>query len=217
MSLTNQITDLYETVSLTNISYSKTPSSFQKDSNSSNKNDFLSDNIFEESEIHDYKKDYNNLMTKYNYLLNQYIQLKKNFKEISSILLLENTNTKLMISSLKNQIEEVNKNFTKNEKLIYLDIVDANNNKNNFYNNDSDEQNIKITLLSIDKKIHLPIFCKNTEKFSEIESVLYEKFPKYKKKENTFIIKDGKKVIQKSKTLKQNKIENDEIIYVYST
>ncbi len=217
-SLANKIIDLTESESISFL-----PSSI-KELNSSKTlslEDIQNNIISEISGINYYKKEYNKLLSKYNSFLSQYkalcVELKQFFKEISGIPTMKNINE--IISPLK-EIEKVKKYILKiNENLKYLDTTILNNNKNDtFIENEiiSNEHNISVKFSSIDRKIECSILCKNNEKFSKIEKILYEKFPKFKGKENTFIIKNGKNIIRKNKTLIENEITNGQIICVYS-
>ena len=60
---------------------------------------------------------------------------------------------------------------------------------------------------------HYSILCKNTQVFSELEKILYAQFPNYKQSENAFIFNGN--VINKFKTLKENKIKHGDYIIVY--
>ena len=73
-----------------------------------------------------------------------------------------------------------------------------------------DEKIISIIFISNDQNIHYSIICKNNDKFSKIESLLYDKYPEYKKTNNNFIVNGNK--IDKSKNLKDNNIQNSDII-----
>ena len=217
-SLANKIIDLTESESISFL-----PSSIKKhDSSKTLSLEDIQNNIISEiSGIYYYKKEYNKLLSKYNSFLSQYkelcVELKHFFKEISGIPSMKNINE--IISPLK-EIEKVKKYILKiNENLKYLDTTILNNNKNDtFIENEiiSNEHNISVKFSSIDRKIECSILCKNSEKFSKIEKILYEKFPKFKGKENTFIIKNGKNIIRKNKTLIENEITNGQIICVYS-
>ena len=54
------------------------------------------------------------------------------------------------------------------------------------------------------------IFAKNTDKFSKIEDILYEKYPKYKESVNYFILNENR--INKNATLEENNIKNNDTI-----
>ena len=64
--------------------------------------------------------------------------------------------------------------------------------------------------MSDEQDINYSIVSKNTEKFSKIEAMLYDKFPKYIESENYFFV--GEKKINRNKTLVQNNINNNDII-----
>jgi predicted transcriptional regulator len=64
--------------------------------------------------------------------------------------------------------------------------------------------------MSDEQDINYSIVSKNTEKFSKIEAMLYDKFPKYIESENYFFV--GEKKINRNKTLEQNNINNNDII-----
>ena len=51
-----------------------------------------------------------------------------------------------------------------------------------------------------------PIICKNTQKFNEVENLFNEIMPEYKETENYFLA--GGTIINKSKTLEENKIKD---------
>ena len=66
-----------------------------------------------------------------------------------------------------------------------------------------------IFMLNNKEKIYsLP--CKKTDKFSDIEKLLYEEFPEYNKPGNVFTV-NGRK-INKNKTIKENEIKNSDKI-----
>ena len=69
-----------------------------------------------------------------------------------------------------------------------------------------------IIIISNDKKIHYSFLCKNTDKFTRIEKLIYEKYPEYKKTENYFFVNGNK--INKNETLEENKIKNSDIITI---
>ena len=64
--------------------------------------------------------------------------------------------------------------------------------------------------MSDEQDINYSIISKNTEKFSKIEAMLYDKFPKYIESENSFFV--GEQKINRNKTLEQNNINNNDII-----
>lgn len=72
------------------------------------------------------------------------------------------------------------------------------------------EELYSLIFTSGDKKILHSIICKNTSKFSSIESQLYDKYPNYSKSNNLFTVCGNK--ININKSLKDNKIKNNDII-----
>ena len=54
------------------------------------------------------------------------------------------------------------------------------------------------------------MYCNINEKFSIIEQNLYKKYPYFKKTKNNFFLNEKK--IDKNKTLKENKIKDNDII-----
>jgi len=70
-----------------------------------------------------------------------------------------------------------------------------------------------VIFMSGDGKVHHPIICKNTQKFNEVENLLYSKFPDYKETENYFLVNGIR--VNKAKTLEENKIGDEQIISLY--
>ena len=116
------------------------------------------------------------------------------------------------------------KNDNLNQKIKEIEII-LNDKTNNIfqlkkeiklfrdYNNfSSKEKLITIKLISVDQDIDLPIITKNTEAFSKIEKILYNKYPKYKNSENYFIVNGNQ--INRNMTLEENKIRNDDSIMI---
>jgi len=68
-----------------------------------------------------------------------------------------------------------------------------------------------VKFISIDQTItNFTVIAKNTDKFSKLEDLLYEKYPKYKDTDNYFI--SNGKILMKDKTLEENKIKNNDIL-----
>ena len=72
------------------------------------------------------------------------------------------------------------------------------------------EKCLSVIFISADQKIHYPIICKNTDKFSTIENILYDAYPEYIESQNCFLVNGN--LINKYKTLDFNKIKNGDII-----
>ena len=85
--------------------------------------------------------------------------------------------------------------------------------KSNFPYNDNGNGNnevLAINFTSIDSRINFPIPCKKEDKFYIIEQKLYEEFPEYKNKNCYFMAKGI--VIDRNKTIRENKIKSGDII-----
>ncbi len=75
---------------------------------------------------------------------------------------------------------------------------------------DEGEEIITVIFSSMDESTILPIYCKNNDKFIDIENKLYELYPEYRG-DNTFMI-EGRE-INKDNNLIENGINNKDIIY----
>jgi len=72
------------------------------------------------------------------------------------------------------------------------------------------EKLISIKFISGEKDIDYPIITKNNEIFLKLESMIYEKYPKYRKTINDFLVGENK--INRNQTIEQNNIKNNDII-----
>ena len=79
-----------------------------------------------------------------------------------------------------------------------------------YYKYTEGEKLISIKFNSVDQEINFNIITKNTEIFSQLELILYEKYPKYIDSENYFLVNGNK--INKHRSLKENKISNNDVI-----
>ena len=75
-----------------------------------------------------------------------------------------------------------------------------------------DEKLMSVIFQSQDQKFTCSFLCKNTDKFTKLESLLYEKYPEYLENEGEhyFIVNGGK--INRYKSLEENGIHNSDII-----
>ena len=69
---------------------------------------------------------------------------------------------------------------------------------------------ISIKFISVNQEINFNIAAKNTDKFSKLETILYEKYPKYVDSENFFLVNGNK--INRHRSLQDNKIKNNDVI-----
>ena len=103
-----------------------------------------------------------------------------------------------------------------NKNLDINNIIELKNEIKLFreYNNFSEgEKLISINFTSLEQDIDYSIIIKNTEIFSKIEIMLYNKYPKYTETENYFLV--GGNRINRHKTLEKNNIKNNDIITLY--
>lgn len=76
------------------------------------------------------------------------------------------------------------------------------------------EKLMTVIFTSNDQRIHYAFICKNTDKFKDLESRLYEVFPEYSETDNYFL-SSGKKIVR-LKDLDFNKIKNSDVITLYN-
>ena len=137
--------------------------------------------------------------------LEKYIkELEMKLKEKDKIInekKIKNNNLQKEITNLKN-ISNFNSKIKELENEIKLFKT--------YYHFSEGEKLILIRFASVNQEININIICKNTEEFSKIESILYKKYPKYIESENYFLVNGSK--INKHKSLKDNKINNNDLI-----
>ena len=73
------------------------------------------------------------------------------------------------------------------------------------------EELITINFISTDQAINFNTFAKKSDKFIKLESALYEYYPRYIDSENFFLVNGMK--INKHRTLEDNKIKDNDILY----
>ena len=96
------------------------------------------------------------------------------------------------IEDLKNKLARFPFVLEEGEKLMHVNITNADYNIQNF-----------------------SIICKSSDVFNQLENKLYEEFPVLKNIQTLFIFNG--KVIEKYKTLKENNIKDNAIIIMYKT
>ena len=154
--------------------------------------DFLNDNslkcIINENKINELEKKIKKLeliIKEKDIIINEEkVKLNRKIKELENILNIK----KSLIIELENEINLFRKYcyFSEREKLISIKFI-------------SGEQDIDYSIIT-----------KNTKIFTELESMIYQKYPNYMKTKNYFL--GGGNIINKNKTLEQNKIKNNDII-----
>jgi len=101
----------------------------------------------------------------------------------------------------RSEFDRKAREFTKK----YCEIYFSNNKEK-----DEEDKFLSIIFTSTDQVIHYSIVCKFEDYFSQIEQKLYKEYPEYKNSNNTFLCKGS--LIQKDKSLKDNKIKNSDVI-----
>ena len=165
-------------------------------------------------------------------LYQEIINLKRDFAQEKEDLKYKIETQKNLIDKERDEIEKLNKiinNKNKdindekniNQKLmektrISLELMDKKEKEINslrsnlpFQINEG-EKLMCVIFVTGNQEIHYPFICKDKQKFNELENILYEKFPNYKKNENFFTVNGNK--INKSKTLEENKIKDGDVI-----
>ena len=142
---------------------------------------------------------------KINELENNIKELKKKLIEKDKLLKeekIKNDNLNKKIKEIEIIFNKAKANITELENEIKLFRT--------YYNFFSNEKLISIKFISINQDIDFTIITKNSDKFSKIENILYDKYPKYKDSENYFLVNGNK--INRHRTFEENKIRNNDIL-----
>ena len=184
----------------------------QQNSNSSNINNFDSQNSLLNNEILNLKNELNDknrviqqLQSNLENLKNKYYNLKNN----TQILIKNLEEKERELISLKNELLN-SKNELINSK---NEIIKLNKNMDysNFQNNKG-SNNFAINFLSIDHHINYPISCNSNSIISRLEEELYNEYPVYKDY-NTYLTFNGK-LIKRFRSIKENGIKKGDQILV---
>lgn len=132
---------------------------------------------------------------------------------------------KQKIEKIKNELKQLNQRFDRlnDGKDYYFNKCRLKDLRDDLYKKDKEiselnlyilspikEKLMTITINSFDEKIHLSTTCHKNDYFSNIEKLLYEKYPEYKDKNNSFYLKG--KMIDNNKNLEKNNIKDNDII-----
>jgi len=150
-----------------------------------------------------------NLNSELNIEKNNNQKLSQRIKELENII-----NIKNLINELNEKLKNLNNNLN-NDKLN--ELLEEIRIKDKIISNYpvqllEGEKLISVIFVSSDQKVHYSVICKNTDKFSKIENMLYDEYPEYIEYENNFELNGNK--INKYKSLEYNKIKNNDIIMI---
>ena len=170
-----------------------------------------------------------------NYLRKQIKEIKKNYEskisELQKKLNKKKEKNKTLIDEnnlLKEKINKLNAKIGKLEDIVKLlksklsqkDIEIQKMLQNNSGNHEITSINkgekimsVNFVSMGISDIGHYSLFCKNTDLFVKLEERLYEDFPQFKEYETYFEVKT--KRLKRFKTLKENKIKNNDIINMF--
>jgi len=140
--------------------------------------------------------------------LEKYIkELELKIKEKEKII----NEEKIKNNNLNEEIKKIQDILKINSKVN--DIIELENEIKlfrSYYNFSEGEKLISIKFITDNQDINFEIITKNTEEFLHLESILYKQYPKYIDSENFFLVNGNK--INKHRSLKENKINNNDII-----
>ena len=178
-----------------------------------------------------------NTILNFNNMKNNQNMNNQSLSQNNSLLLeKQNKEYKIKINNLEKYIKELEMKLKEKDKIINEERIKNNNlqkeitnlkNISNFnskikeleneiklfktyYHFSEGEKLILIKFVSVNQDINFEIIAKNTEIFSKIEHILYEKYPKYIESENYFLVHGSK--LNRHKSLKENKINNNDVI-----
>ena len=128
--------------------------------------------------------------------------------------MIELTEKDKLINEEKMKVDDLNKKIneilSKKETINMIELENEIKLFRSYYDFSSNEKLITVKFISINQDIDFTIISKNTDAFSKIENILYEKYPKYKDSENYFLVNGNK--INRNRTLEENKIKNNDIL-----
>ena len=150
-----------------------------------------------------YTQKINEIFKMYNSINNKKLNIDGQSGDTKKMLNESKVNMENIIKKEKELMEEISKKNLEIEKLHSYMPLKLNHGENL----------MTVIFISDDQKVHYSFICKNTDKFKDLESKLYEKYPEYSKTENYFL-SNGRTII-KSKDLDFNKIKNSDIITLY--
>ena len=159
------------------------------------------------NEINEYKEEINKYKDEINELKKNIDELEIQLKEKDKLLKeekekIDNLNKKILENEivLNDKSKTYNTTELENEIKLFRD----------YYKFSSNEKLVSIQFISGSQDIDFTLIAKNTEPFTKIEFMLYEKYPNYKDTENYFLVNGTR--INKYRTLEENKIKNNDTL-----
>ena len=156
------------------------------------------------NEIQQLKLDINNYKNEIDRAKNE----KQKLNEDLNIYINENQRLKNMNNELSNRLNNLNNGMIADkDKILMKDELKVKDNEL--------KDLIPVIFQSKDQKITYAIICKSTDKFKNIEEILYEKIPEFEEDDNyfTYFTIKGKRV-KKRETMAQNNINYSDIVIV---
>ena len=189
-------------------------------------NDAISDNINNIVKFKNYNLKINQIFKMYNCMYNNELKIdeqqsediKKLINEKDKIITKQKEKEKELIQKLEKFENDQNMYDSKKVKELLKEISQKDTEIKELYSNipfklAPGEKLMTVIFISEDQKVHYSFICKNTEKFKDLESRLYEVYPEYSENDNYFLA-NGRK-ITRFKDLDYNQIKNSDIITLY--
>ena len=162
-----------------------------------------------------------NLNSELNIEKNNNQKLSQRIKELENII-----NIKNLINELNEKLKNLNNNLKNNlnnnlNNISYKDkineLFEEIRMKDKIISNypiqlSEGEKLLSVIFISTNQKVYYSVICKNTDKFSKIENMLYDEYPEYSESENHFLVNGNE--VNKFKSLEFNKIKNNDIIVI---
>jgi len=129
-------------------------------------------------------------------------EMTKRFKYFKDILiyLIDKNNTKNSTTSQRKEIDPLGLNMKQLKTADCSEILEG-------------EKKIEVEFISVDQIVNYrSVICKNTDKFSKVEDVIYEEYHDLKRGNYYFIVNG--EIADKNKTLEENKIKDKDVITI---
>ena len=188
--------------------------------------DDISDNMNNVVKLENYNLKINQIFKMYNCMYNNELKIdeqqsediKKLINEKDKIITKQKEKEKELIQKLEKLENDENKYDSKKVKELMEEISQKNTEIKELHSYipfklAPGEKLMTVIFISDDQKVHYSFICKNTDKFKDLESRLYDVYPEYSESDNYFLA-NGRKIIR-FKDLDYNQIKNSDIITLY--